>query len=268
MRFLALLAAAALVLATPLHAHDVWVQTNTNIVRTGDAIHVDMMLGNHGNDHRDFKLAAKMRLAGTKFQLVSPDGKVRDLAPSSIDMGYTEKEGFWSAKVVPGLAGMYGVMFRSNAVVPYAPKRAIKTAKTYFVSSPVLDNVKLVDAGWRKPIGEALELVAVTNPVTPMGPGTKFTVKLLFHGKPLANEKVSFIPRGTELAEGFDKRYERMTDKDGLATFTPKDGNYYLVVAHKKTGESGVGPRGKKFEFTQYGATLALYVPQICPCCG
>ena len=33
-------------------------------------------------------------------------------------------------------------------------------------------------------------------------------------------------------APGFEEFV--LTDKDGLATFTPKDGNYYLVVAHKK----------------------------------
>ena len=41
-------------------AHDTWVQTNTNLIRTGDAVHIDLMLGNHGNDHRDFKLASKL----------------------------------------------------------------------------------------------------------------------------------------------------------------------------------------------------------------
>src|SRR6185436_2774462 len=51
---------AAAFLAAPAFAHDTWVQTNTNVVRTGDAVHVDLMLGNHGNDHRDFKLASKL----------------------------------------------------------------------------------------------------------------------------------------------------------------------------------------------------------------
>jgi uncharacterized GH25 family protein len=41
-------------------AHDTWIQTNTNLVRVGDAVSVDLMLGNHGNDHRDFKIAGKV----------------------------------------------------------------------------------------------------------------------------------------------------------------------------------------------------------------
>ena len=49
--------AGFLLLATAAGAHDTWVQTNANVVRAGDAVHVQLMLGNHGNDHRDFKLA-------------------------------------------------------------------------------------------------------------------------------------------------------------------------------------------------------------------
>lgn len=261
-------AAIALCCATALPAHDVWVQTNTNIIRKGDAVYADMMLGNHGNDHRDFKLAAKMRVSTGRFTWTSPDGKVRDLAPGSIDMGYTPKEGFWSAKVVSDQEGLHLVAFQSSAVVPYAPKRAVKSAKTWFVVSPKLDAVPVAAGPFAKPLGHALELVPMTNPVTPMGPGVEFKVKLLFNGKPLANEKISFIPRGVELDKGFDKKYERMTDADGTATFTPTDGNYYLVVAHKKTDEKGTGTNGKPYEFTQYGATLTLFVPQTCACCG
>ena len=50
---------AITLLATGSRAHDTWVQTNTNVVRAGDAAHIDLMLGNHGNDHRDFKIAGK-----------------------------------------------------------------------------------------------------------------------------------------------------------------------------------------------------------------
>ncbi len=50
-----------LALASSALAHDTWVETNTNLIRTGDAVYVDLKLGNHGNDHRDFKLASPIR---------------------------------------------------------------------------------------------------------------------------------------------------------------------------------------------------------------
>ena len=58
---------------------------------------------------------------------------------------------------------------------------------------------------------------AMSNPVAPMGPGKAIHVRLMFKGKPLPNTKVSFIPRGTTLAEGFDRTHERMTDASGRA---------------------------------------------------
>src|SRR5690606_29114917 len=101
----------------------------------------------------------------------------------------------------------------------------------YFVASKSLDNVPIDNPGFDKPLGHPLELVPQTNPVTPMGPGTALSVKLLLKGQPLANTVVSFIPRGVTLKDGFDEQYERKTDDQGVARFEPRDGNYYLVVA-------------------------------------
>jgi uncharacterized GH25 family protein len=69
-----------LALAAPVSvfAHDTWVETNTNLVRAGDVVHVDLMLGNHGNTHRDFKLAGKLSLEGSNLEVVGPDGARND----------------------------------------------------------------------------------------------------------------------------------------------------------------------------------------------
>jgi hypothetical protein len=96
-----------------------------------------------------------------------------------------------------------------------------------------------------------------------MGPGTAIKVRLLWKGQPLADARVSFIPRGETLSEGFDPRYERRTDAEGRAGFTPTAGNYYLVVAHREEPEGG-----KNYTATKYSAALTVYVPQVCPCCG
>jgi uncharacterized GH25 family protein len=97
-----------------------------------------------------------------------------------------------------------------------------------------------------------------------MGPGQPIKVRLLFKGKPLADEAVSFIPRGETLTEEFDPRYERRTDANGRAKFTPKEGNHYLVVAHR----ADAAERGSGYDSTKYSATMCVYVPQVCPCCG
>ncbi|MGH7224135.1 MAG: DUF4198 domain-containing protein [Gemmataceae bacterium] len=260
-----LIAAAILfVLAAALSAHDTWVQTNINVVRAGDSVHIDLMLGNHGNDHRDFKLAGKIDLESCTLTVVAPDGKSYDLKDRLVDTGYTPKEGYWTVSFTAAKPGLYLVVNTVDKVVSYAPQRTIKSAKTFFVLSKSLDKVARDNPGFDKPLGHPLELVPESSPVTPMGPGTPIKVKLLYKGKPLADARVSFIPRGATLSEGFDRRYERKTDKDGRASFTPKEGNYYLVVAHHlEPNESGA-----KYKSTKYSATLTVLVPQVCPCCG
>ena len=94
------------VLAASAVAHDTWVQPNTNLVRTGDAVHIDLMLANHGNDHRDFKLASKVSQDQIQtFAVIAPDGKKYDLKTDLTDMGYAPKEGYYSAKFVPRSPG-------------------------------------------------------------------------------------------------------------------------------------------------------------------
>jgi uncharacterized GH25 family protein len=245
------------------HAHDTWVQTNSNAVRVGDAAHVDLMLGNHGNDHRDFKLAGKPDLAASTLEVVLPSGKRLDIKPGLTDQGYAPSEGFWSTRFVPFEPGLYTVSHTYDKVVSYAPVRSIKSAKTCFVANGSLDNVPRDFGGFDQPLGHPLELVPKTHPVTPMGPGVPFTVRLFYRDKPLAGARVSFVPRGTTLAEGIDAKFERTTDEAGEARFTPSDGNYYLVVAHhEEPSESG-----PNYERTKYSATLVVLVPQLCPCC-
>lgn len=261
--FCALLAVVSL--TSLAFAHDTWVQTNTNLVRVGDNVHVDLMLGNHGNDHRDFKLASKTGLDSCTMSVISPEGKPYDIKSELVDLGYAPKEGFWSARFTPAEPGLYTVAHTIDKVVNHGePVRSIKSGKAYFVASESLDKVSLDNPGFDRPLGHPLELVATANPVTPMGPGAPIKVRLLLKGKPLADARVSFIPRGETLAEGFDEQFERKTDADGKASFTPKSGNYYLVVAHHLSPDE----KGKDYVSTKYSATLAVFVPQRCPCCG
>jgi uncharacterized GH25 family protein len=97
-----------------------------------------------------------------------------------------------------------------------------------------------------------------------MGPGAPIKVRVLFRGKPLADARVSFVPRGETLADGFDKNYERTADAAGRAAFTPKTGNYYLIVVHHTEPAAGKA----EYDSVLYSATLTVLVPEVCPCCG
>ena len=249
-------------------AHDTWIETNTNIVRSGDVVHLNLMLGNHGNEHRDFKLAGKQSLEGSSLEVIDPARQRYDLKANLIDAGYTPQEGFWTTRFEPTKPGLYTLAHRSDRVMGYAPERSIKSGKAFFVASASLDKPPAGNPGFDKPLGHDLELVPVLNPVTPMGPGTTIRVRLLYKGKPLVGERVSFIPRGAAVKASFDDRYERMTDEKGEASFEPSEANVYLIAAHKTEAKEGGVLDGKPYEFTKYGATLTMYVPRLCACCG
>lgn len=254
---------ALLFLASLTFAHDTWVQTNASLIRVGDAVQTDLMLGNHGNEHRDFKLAGKVNPDAVTLDVVAPDGTKTDLKPSLIDVGTGAKEGYLTASFVAGKPGLYTIVQTSDQVVSYAPTRSIKSAKTFFVASPSLDKPGVNNPGFDKVYGHALELIPLSNPVTPMGAGETIKLKLLYKGSPLPDATVSFIPRGATLKEGFDDRYEKKTDADGIVSMPLKDAALHLIVAHHKDDGAGEG-----YTSTKYSATLTLWVPAVCPCCG
>jgi uncharacterized GH25 family protein len=251
--------------ATTASAHDTWVEVNTNLVRAGDAVTIDLKLGNHGNEHRDFKLASKLSLdENCQLQVVSPDGSQTDIVGQLTDAGYTPTEGYWTTRFAVREPGLYVVAHHLDRIVNHGrPIRSIKSGKTCFVASRQLDNVSRDNPGFDRVFGHPLELVPIANPVTPMGPGQAIKVRLLWQGQPAANERVSFIPRGIDLQPGLDADYEVQTDADGVATFTPKLGRPVLVVAHRKTDDRGDG-----YEGMSYSATLTVFVPELCPCCA
>jgi uncharacterized GH25 family protein len=238
----------------PLHAHDTWVQLNTATTPIRQSVYADLMLGNHGNHHRDFQLASKIPLEGTTLVLVAPDGSKTDLKPSLIDRGSSSKEGFWSVRITPTTAGFHCVTHTYDAVVSYAPKRSLKCAKAFFRSGD--DSKQAPSASFITPIGQPLEIVPLSDP-TRLSSGDKLKVKVLLKGHPLGDAVISCIPQGKVLAEDFDPAHETRTDVQGNAELPLPEGNHYLVVVHYKAPEE----KGEKYsDGTEYAATLTLLV--------
>ncbi len=248
----------ALLLAAPALAHDTWVQPNANLVRSGDVMHVDLMLGNHGNHHRDFQLAGKVDPMHIRLELIAPGGERTDLEPHLRDLGTESNPAYWSVAVQTDRPGLYTVACLDDKVVHYAPARSIKSAKTFFVASETLDAVPPADTGFGEPLGHPLELVLKTDPAA-LAPSQPIQVQLLYEGQPLTEARVSFIPRGAKLQGEFDERYERRTDEEGVAMFEPTEATYHLIVAHHDAPEKG----GDGYKSTKYSATVVLYVPAV-----
>ena len=241
-------------LQTRSQAHDTWVESGTFQTRTGEYVYVDLRLGNHGNNHRDFKLASKITLAPCELSILGPDGLRSDVKSKLVDTGSAEKEGYWTTRFVAKEPGVYEVLHKLDTL--HGKTRAIKSSKTYFVAGDVKSSPLRGQENIR-PLGLGLEFILET-PVDQLAAGTPIRLRLLRSGKPVSGALVSFIPRGVTLSEGQDSTYEHKTDAEGRVAFTPSEGNLILAVAHQVAEDE----KGEGYDKSHYGATIVLPVPQ------
>ena len=108
----------------------------------------------------------------------------------------------------------------------------IKSGKTFFVVSKSLDKVAKDRTGFDKPLGHPLEIVPVANTVLPWDPASPSRCRCSSRASRSRTPGSAFIPRGVELSTEFDKPTNGKPTADGLASFTPNEGNYFLVVVH------------------------------------
>jgi uncharacterized GH25 family protein len=251
----AMILTVAPAVASTVTAHDTWVEVSSSDVRLGHVAYVDLKLGNHGNDHRDFKLAGKVSLEPCTLAVIDPTKQSHDLKGRTVDTGFTTKEGYWTARFVPQNNGLHTVWHTMAS--QHGRARTVKTGKSYFAVSKSGIDVSVSVA--LEPLGGLIELVPLTNPVGGIQ-GESIRVQVLFNGQPLPKARVSFIPRSQKLAEGFDQQFERNSDVNGHAEFTPSIGDRYLIVVHHATTEGGAS-----YDSTKYVATLTMDVAEFRP---
>lgn len=225
---LALLAASA-------SAHDIWIE----VAPQGAHFELSLVLGNHGNEHRDFKRAGSIPPEGKSLVVWGPDGK-RDLSPR-----LTRKGDDWGVDFGPPAAGVYEATSFYDRVASYGPVRDVKSAKAFFGQGRAKDRV----------LGHPLEIVALDDALAAQA-GKPFRVKVLYRGKPLLNSVVAFVPKGAEAIGEFDSRYQARTGTDGTATIALPSGGPTLVSVHVVDENS----HGKGYESVRYSATLWLAV--------
>jgi len=182
----------------------------------GGAVNLVVLLGNHGNGHRDFRIAGKARLGAATFTWIRPGSARHDLKPRAIDLGHESDDGHWAVRLLPEAPGTHAIAYLGDRVVHYAPKRSIHSTKTFFRVEAGADAPRALE-----PLGHPLELVPLADPAGTAADGGPIRVRLLFRGEPMAGARVSFIPRSVTLEGDFDPDYERRTDAGGVATFPP-----------------------------------------------
>jgi hypothetical protein len=245
-------------------AHDGWIEVPA-IVEKGQPVTIVLMLGNHTNEHRSYRLAGKWDPKYTKLILIDPSGKTDDLTGSLIDLGEDEEKtgpkgpkGFHIATFTPKVEGVYTVIGREEQVLQFGgePKfRSVRSARTAFaaLSAPrVATARKATGFGRTFAIDNVLELVPITNPIA-VTETDRLTLELRYKGKPLSNQLVSVVGR----LKGSVSAQDMTTDEKGQVRITAGAADSYLVrVKFDERGERKEG----QYDLSSYEATFVFQV--------
>ncbi|WP_341279489.1 DUF4198 domain-containing protein [Paenibacillus sp. FSL H8-0537] len=257
------LAAAALAavltfsVSATVFAHDGWTQTNAPIIAQGEVAYVDMLFGNHSNDHKSYRITGQWGVDSSKVYVTSPAGVKTDITSTRFYTGEaaTETEpavnnGF-VASFSAASPGAYIVTGESDSVSTTSLSRSLRSAKSFVAISdlPLISRVSALK-GFANPVSlDRAEFVPQFNPAAAV-PGQDVKVQLLLKGKPVADTEVSLIRRSNSEGQTLT------TDDNGFVTYKTGAADYYLLRASTSTEES------KEGEYTKvnYTATMTYTV--------
>lgn len=257
MAVIALTAAITFSMAAHAFAHDGWSQTNAPIMAQGEVSYVELLFGNHSNEHKSYRIAGQWSPDTSKVYVTTPAGKKVDITATRYYTGEaaTDKEpavnnGF-VATFTSSAPGAYIVTAEADSINKTAASRSLRSAKSFVAVSdiPTLDRVKAL-RGFSKPVNlDRAEFVPLFNPAA-VTPNERVAVQLLMKGKPVESTKVSLIRRSNSEAQTFQ------TDANGLITFQTGLADDYLLRASISTDE------GKEGEYTKvtYSRTMTYRV--------
>jgi Domain of unknown function (DUF4198) len=252
------LVAALLALATPVEAHDGWLEAHPILVERGQPVSLFLMYGNHGNDHRSYRIAGKWRPEYATVVVTGPAGPPVDLTSQVTDLGDAEDvgpkgpKGFHVTTFAPAQDGAYiALVTQSRELqVEGAKFQSIGTAKVLFgaLASPVVAAAQRL-TGFDRAVGgaDALEIIPVTNPLA-LRTGDVLTVEIRHRGRPLPSLPVSIVRR----IQGAPSAQTLTTDDRGQVKIVAGPADYYLTRAalEERTGAAGGQVDKRVFEAT------------------
>ena len=207
-------------------AHDTWVQVNSPRQEVGQLVFVELCLGNHANEHRDYRLASRLSsLDNCQVTVHHANGLIQSLNGELKGFGTAANEGPWIGSWAPPSTGRYYVESRLDLVKGTA--RARQLSRAFFAAGESQN-----DAYSPPSTDFPIDLVPITDPLQATV-GQELVFRVVFAGQPQANAKVSFLPLGVTLKAEFDEQYERVSDEAGLVRFTPSAANRYLIVTKR-----------------------------------
>ncbi|WP_141501919.1 DUF4198 domain-containing protein [Paenibacillus luteus] len=254
----ALAAVLALGAAVPVFAHDGWSQTSAPIVAQGQVSYVELLYGNHSNEHKSYRIEGQWG-STSKVYVTTPAGVKSDITGTRFYVGEPATE------TTPALNNYFVASFKSNVPGAYiisteadsvykgadAASRTLRSAKSFVAVGdiPVLDRVKALTGFSKQVSPDRAELVPQFNPAA-ITPDENVSIQLLLKGKPLADTAIDVIRRSNSEAT------ELKSDANGMVSFTTGAADYYLVRAKPSTTEAKEG----EYSTTNYEATMTFTV--------
>lgn len=245
--------------AVPAFAHDGWSQTNTPIVAPGQVSYVELMLGNHSNEHKSYRIAGQWSPDTSKVFVTTPAGVKSDITGTRFYTGEaaTETEpavnNYFVASFKSSAPGAYIVSVEGESIFKHGDvaTRTLRSAKSFVAIAdiPVIERVKALKGFGKQVSPDRAELVPRFNPAA-VTPEEHVSVQLLLKGKPLADTPVDLIRRSNSEA------IEMKTDASGIVSFKTGAADYYLLRAKPGTQEAKEGEYGS----TSYEATMTFAV--------
>lgn len=253
--FITLLMGIAMAVPVAL-AHDGWVQTNTPIVEPGEVSYVELLFGNHSNDHASYRIEGTWNADGTDVHVNTPSGQKVNIADTLFYAGETYDgvtNNYYIGSFSSTVPGIYIISAEQDSIFAHGDvaSRTLRSAKTFVAVNdyPMVSAVQNFTEFDLQVTPDRAELIPLFNPVAAKT-DEEVSVQLLQRGEPLAEAEVTLIRRSTSDSE----RYK--TNEEGIVTFTTGPADYYMLRAMPTFDEGVAG----EYEQTNYEATMTFIV--------
>lgn len=247
-------------IALPVYAHDGWTETNAPIVAVGESSYVDLLLGNHSNNHASYRIEGRWSADTTKVYVTTPAGKKVDISSTLYYTGETaasETSGInngYIASFNSSTPGAYIITAEGDSIFKHDNQatRTLRSAKSFVAVSdiPTAQRTAKLE-GFSKPTStDRAEFVPLVNP-SAITPKQTISVQLLVKGKPQPDTEVTLIKRNNSTSEILK------TNEKGIVHFVVQEADQYLLRAKPTSATDKVEGQ---YTSTSYEATMTFTV--------
>ncbi len=238
------------------HAHDIWIETSSTLVRKGEPVVVELKLGNCLEGKPDARINGQLPKPEGSVFAIAPSDERFDLTKSLLSSTAVPGSGCWRTPLTVHDAGCTWLLQSLDDKVMHDGKRVLgrMVAKTPLVACE--DTHAMPTHIKAMAFSQPIELILESSPLVSVDSGSPIVVRLLKNDQPLVKVRLAFT-RPLSIGKAGDVRYEHVeTDLDGRASWIP-DLAGPLLISFNQMDESEYGD---DYEATYYSTTMYLNV--------